>query len=422
MSVPASPAPDAIRDAAPGFVSRWCFVAVLILFSALPLYVSIFVAPGLQPLHWTLVLALSLLPAVLYHRLFRIAPLSAGAVWALVYMMICLVWFGASGAVAEKIMAERLLALGVFLIMFLVASQGEATIRAARHALLVGVLLAVACNVYETMNPFSFVPLSSEFANPGRAAGLYINANASATAILFGMVVALSLVPPRWRWLFVSVAGAGIALTLSRAGIIGFVLATMLLRVGGMLRTGDLVRVLLLVLAAAAVAWFVLLPMLAARFDVNMDLLQDRVMWFLSPQARADFSQQERLELAELAWEQFAQHPLLGNGVGSTEAWLARSSTHNMYLQLASDFGFIGLMVLPALALTFLARPASDAARSLRVLAALLLLFGLVSHNLLTDVAFIVIMAVAAAHAYLDRQKALVEPRGQDPRSPVHRS
>ena len=389
-----------------GYLDVVAFVAVCVLFSALPLYVSLFVAPALQPIHWLAVLLLALLPAVVNFRVFRIRWRSPALAWALAYAVLCLVWFGGFGGGADSVLRERLLALGVFVAIHAVACSGLNALTAARLGVLAAVLLGVACNVYEALNPFSFVPLSSPYSIPGRAAGLHVNANAAAAALLFGLVVSISLVPVRWRWAYAGVVGVGIALTLSRAGILAFALALPLLRAAGLLRTTDLVRVLLLSVIAAAVGWFVVLPALAERFDVNTDLLVERILWFADPRARADFSQAERLQIAELGWRLVAERPLLGHGIGSTELWVVGTSTHNIYLQLAGDFGLPGLLVMPALFLVLYAPRGTDGRRMASVLVPLLIVWGFFSHNVLTDLSFVSMLAVAAAVAARDRDSA----------------
>lgn len=387
------------RPEAAGYLNSVGFVAVFVLVSALPLYVSLFVYPAVQPIHWLAALLLALFPAMLHFRLFRLPWRSPGLVWAGAYTVLCLVWFGIFGGHPESVMRERLVALAVFVAVHAVACSGETALAAARKGILAAVLLGVACNVYEALNPFSFVPLSSPYSIPGRAAGLHVNANASAAALLFGMIVSVTLIPARWRWVYVGVAGVGIALTLSRAGILAFGLAIPLLRATRLLRTADVARILLLAAIAAVVGWFYVLPALAERFDVNIDLLVERILWFADPAARADFSQTERLQIAELGWQQIAERPIFGHGVGSTELWVVGTSTHNIYLQLASDFGLLGLLVMPALFAVLLAPRRSDARRAANVLVPILFVWGFFSHNVLTDLSLVSILAVAAAAA-----------------------
>jgi O-antigen ligase len=131
----------------------------------------------------------------------------------------------------------------------------------------------------------------------------------------------------------------------------------------------------------------------------------DRLEWILDPTGRSDFSQEERVELLERGWAQFLTSPLVGNGVGSTELWEERYSTHNMYVLLASDFGFIGLLILPCIVLAAVGSRAagfSDAA----VAGQFLLFWGLFSHNVLSEYYLLVVIGLIAALSRGDSKTA----------------
>ncbi len=173
--------------------------------------------------------------------------------------------------------------------------------------------------------------------------------------------------------------------------MIGFAIA-----VAGMLWTRELSW------QAARSALFVLGLLFAALgaflWPVISELLSSdavhRLFWFLDPTESVDFSQKERQYLAEQGWEQFIRSPLWGNGVGSTELWSLRASTHNQYIQFLSDFGVLGLAIMPALAL-IVWRPGKPVGAH-AVVALCILFFGLASHNMLTEYYWLVAFALAA--------------------------
>jgi O-antigen ligase len=379
------------------YLAPLSFAVVLVFFSALPMYVSLEVNSALQPLHW-LLLALGLLIPVGLN--FHIRWLHAGSpllVWVALYTVLCLLWFALFGADADLILRKRLVALVVLVTVFATVSSSPTALRAGLFALVCGVLLAICNNLYEMTHPFSFVPLSSPYANPGRAAGLYLNANASAGALLFGMVLTVTLVPSRWRWLYVAAVGLGVGLTFSRAGMLGMVLAVAGLWYLRVLRGTEVLGFVSLVVAAALIGWWYVLPQLAERFGINPEVLADRVTWILAPKGHADFSQQERLDVAALGWRQFLEHPWAGNGIGSTETWLADASPHNVYIMLASDFGVLGLLIVPALVLALWPGAQTRRVPGSLLLLPLLLFWGFFSHNLLDDFALMTVIAVAGA-------------------------
>jgi O-antigen ligase len=122
----------------------------------------------------------------------------------------------------------------------------------------------------------------------------------------------------------------------------------------------------------------------------------ERLLWFLDPEGRADFSADERTYLAEMGWQQFLDHPLLGNGIGSTELWMHRSSTHNQYLQLLSDFGIAGAIIVPGLIGTIAFRRDGIQKATLIVIVCVAL-WGLVTHNMFTEYYWLVAIALVAA-------------------------
>jgi O-Antigen ligase len=144
------------------------------------------------------------------------------------------------------------------------------------------------------------------------------------------------------------------------------------------------------------IAWLVVSAELQDRFNIDPEVALDRVLWILDPSGRSDFSQEERFELFERGWEQFLASPLVGNGVGSTELWEARSSTHNMYVMLASDFGLLGLFAFPSIVLAAIGSRGRGFADA--TVAGLFLLFwGLFSHNVLSEYYLLITISMVAA-------------------------
>src|SRR5690606_7181239 len=74
-------------------------------------------------------------------------------------------------------------------------------------------LLAVALDIYEFFVPGAFS------ITPGRSAGLYLNSNTSAFALVFGMAITSPYLPGRLRILFHLTIGVGVFFTFSRGGL-----------------------------------------------------------------------------------------------------------------------------------------------------------------------------------------------------------
>jgi O-antigen ligase len=141
---------------------------------------------------------------------------------------------------------------------------------------------------------------------------------------------------------------------------------------------------------------------LASMVDsLNLDLtsLYDRIAWFSNFGSTADFSQKERILLAEKAWALFAEHPFLGAGLGATELWNERTSTHNMYLMLMTDFGVLGALIFPALVCASTGGLAHVFRKDRAAFSALALWGGMISHNLIGEHYFMIGLCVMAAIA-----------------------
>jgi drug/metabolite transporter superfamily protein YnfA len=81
--------------------------------------------------------------------------------------------------------------------------------------------------------------------------------------------------------------------------------------------------------------------------------------------------------------------------LGSTELWEVSQSTHNLYLMLASDFGLAGFLVFPFIVAIAVGRRVFSLTGG--IAAAFLLMWGLLSHNPLTEFYMMLGIALMAA-------------------------
>jgi O-antigen ligase len=101
--------------------------------------------------------------------------------------------------------------------------------------------------------------------------------------------------------------------------------------------------------------------------------------------------------------------PLLGNGLGSTEFWVERSSTHNSYVMLLSDFGLVGLLPIPALLLATVSGTRARLIPERWAFVVAILFACSFSHGVLYDYYFLIGFAVMAA---MCRPSAVKSPAG----------
>jgi O-antigen ligase len=251
----------------------------------------------------------------------------------------------------------------------------------ARRATLGAVLMAVAFNIYELFNPLTFSTVM------GRSAGLYMNPNQCAVALILGLIIGLGLLPHRYRALFAVLVGFGVLLTLSRSAIIGWLITFLAL-----IKTKQisLRRSILLgctfisiALAATACQWEKIEYRLEDLGVLNANTAM-RLDWFNGMDA-SDFSATERKEVAEFGWEMFSNSPIVGHGVGASMDWSYERSSHNEYLNMMVDHGIVGAFILPLLVLATTWRARGEARQIGFVFSTFILYFGFFSHNILNE-------------------------------------
>jgi O-antigen ligase len=124
-----------------------------------------------------------------------------------------------------------------------------------------------------------------------------------------------------------------------------------------------------------------------------------------------DDSIQDRIYPAIRAWEMFLDAPVAGKGVGVTSRRSLGDGTHNMYLLLMAEQGFVGLlMYLSLIGLLAnrgwrLAREApsaggKDLGKAIVLYAAFIASYGFFSHNVLEEPHGIFLMAFLAAAGF----------------------
>lgn len=383
---------------------------VIVVFSNLPVYIFTFVLPALLPLYWLGALfvltfvALSFAPASErdYSPVF-LAVLVA-------YACMCLAWYVGQGGGDLLVLRQRLLYVAMCGVSYLAFTASPAALRAARRTLVVMVIMGVAVNAWDITHPFLLIPPDSEFSTVGRAAGFFINPNQAGAALVAGFALSVSVLPRRWRTAYLALVALGVGLTFSRAAILGLVLVSGLMAFRG--RTLSLRQVAAAIVVIGGLTWITWLLVSAElqdRFHIDPEVALDRVFWILDPTGEHDFSEWERLALLERGLAQFLASPFVGNGVGSTELWEARSSTHNMYILLASDFGVIGLFVLPAIVLA--AMGARLRLTDAVVTGLFLLFWGFFSHNVLSEYYLLLTISLVAA---LSRRETAAAQAGEE--------
>jgi O-antigen ligase len=292
----------------------------------------------------------------------------------------------------QRIGAVIFLTLSLFII-----SNVQHGVNTVRWVILICVLLAVINNLYEIFHPFSFVPPGYEFSRMERAAGFYINPNQSGAALVLGLIFSVGLVPKIYRVPYTILTLLGVLLTFSRAAILGWFVVVAFMVKQKTLRGKDCLIGLVFITATGLMLTPLLIDYIEVERGLSLVDVHERIGWFGSlGEISVDASQEERLVLARRSWDLFVNHPFIGSGMGSTERWSERTSTHNMYLYFMADYGIIGAFFLPLLVLSATCLARGRARRIAIPFSIFVLFWGFFSHNIVGEYYFLLSFALMA--------------------------
>jgi O-antigen ligase len=357
--------------------------AVILFFANLSLYLFTKEVIPFPPLFWIIGFAVAAAPMCFSRGSLGLLWQAPMTYWCYGFLLISGAWLLCQPSQSEGVWQEfrtRILSALFLLMLLCVFSRADAQ-ALARRAILVAVMGAVAVNVYEIFNPSTFSSVV------GRSAGLYVNPTQAGAALVLGMILSVGLLPQRLRLLFALAVGLGIFLTFSRAAMIGwFVTMLVIIWTGQInLRRSIIIGCTVLSVAGAALfwQWDKLQYKLEDSGALNSNVLT-RVRWFNDFESR-DFSVTEREEVAHLAWQMFADNPILGHGVGTSTNWDFEISSHNQYLNLMVDHGILGLFIFPCLVLATVWRAEGEARKIACAFSAFIFQWGFFSHNILEE-------------------------------------
>jgi hypothetical protein len=293
----------------------------------------------------------------------------------------------------------------LLLLCYLVIQDGYVLL-AARRTMLVCLILAILVSLFEVIYPGTFSNV------PGRSAGLYINPNINAFALITGAVLTIGLLPSRVRIIFLIVVSAAILSSLSKSGVIIWVVVAAVLWLQGVVRVlrgkfdifASILTVLVFVLffgyAYTNVPYFHFMANAQAGFGIKFSEIlalqiaggdqSEAEVEELHGDLEAQGADASRISLVYNALSLYKQSPILG--IGMAEAWA--SQPHNGYLLYGVAYGLLGWVIVPALALVV---AMSGDRRVALPIALALLLMSVFSHNLLVDRTVLVPLALAVA-------------------------
>lgn len=301
-----------------------------------------------------------------------------------------------SGAGADTMQALIYVVEGVsILVVFALLLTDPRLAKHAAYAVFLVTTLAVCVNYIEFfhLSPWEFSIVG------GRAAGLYMNPNITGHILVFGMIISATVLPKQLRFLFCVFVLSGTVLTFSRAAMMLWCLAVVLLtwfkafmlpRALSFSVAGGVIVVAGVLLVSGRMLGLLDAVGLGGYLDENTTARMSG-----SFIGQGDFSTKGRMMVAEKGLQMFFESPLIGKGIGAGLSKTDGLEAHNMYIQIAAEQGLIGLLILLSL-IWVIWRGRSDACK---IFALVFAGFCVFSHKMLDQPENYVLIATVVAGA-----------------------
>lgn len=370
-----------------GFLS---VAAIFVFYTKLDIYLE---RQGIGiPLYWVLGFIVASVPlfSTIFTRL-QYIPHSV-LIWGGVYLALPLTSILIFSHIPDQQFLEDHCRSMIFLLLMLVIfSQYSCILRWSKRAILLVTITNVFMYIYEFFNPIAFY---LEQHGPGRASGFYHDSNEAAWALITGMIFTIDLVKPKYRIFYALFIFLGIAPTFSRGGFICFGLVILLFILTKIIPQ---YQALLLFFSG-----FMIIYILVNQFH-NLSYLKtsdgtdlftedtiSRVEFLLDPMGHNRSLNDSRLSHVDQAWKKFVSSPFIGNGLGSgqndryTSALGTAQRSHNIYIDLMVEYGFLGALIYPCLLFTFVWNVQAKYKKQLVIFVCFLLAWGFFSHSIIS--------------------------------------
>ena len=345
------------------------------------------------PLYWMIAFILAAIPlfVTIFKRLEYI-PHSV-LVWCGVYLALPLISILISSQVPnQQFLENHFRDMIFFLLMLVIFSQYTCILKWTKLVILLVTSANVLMYVYEFFNPTAFY---LEQHAPGRSSGFYHDANEASWALIAGMIFTIDLIKPKYRIFYALFICVGVTTTFSRGGFLGLGVVILLFILTKVIPRYQIPLLFL--------SGFMITSILSTQLN-NLSHLKtadgtnlftedsiSRVEFLLNPLSQEDNSKDGRLSHVNEAWEKFVRHPFLGNGLGSGEnsshisaAGTAQRS-HNIYLDLMVEYGFLGALIYPWLLLAIVWKVQGELKKQAIAFVCFLLIWGFFSHTIISS-------------------------------------
>ena len=376
--------------------------AILVFFTRFDVYFQDH-AP-IIPLYWMLGFLLASLP--LFLSLFkRIESISKSVlIWSGAYIAISLLSILIQPTFPEQQYLEDQYRTIIFLFLMLaIFAYHPLVFKWTRLAIISITCINVCMFVYEFFNSSAFHEIQRA---AGRSSGFYDDSNTAGIAIILGMIFTIDMLKPKYRLFYALFIFVGISSTFSRGSIAGWVLVVGILMVTKIIPRYQMTFLLVFMLIIISVLSTQLNNLAHLETADGTKLFKKdtlaRVEFLINPFAQKDSSQAARLDHIEDAWNKFERSPFIGNGLGSGKnvATLSRAGkaqrSHNTYLDLMIEYGFLGALIFPSLLLACVWKAQGEFKKQAVVFVVFLLSQGFFSHTLVSEFCSLIVYAIMA--------------------------
>lgn len=389
-------------------INYQCFLAVatiLVFFSKLD---GVMTAYGKGvPLLWMLgfmFLALPLYPLIF--KKLQYLPKSI-FIWFGVYLAmtsVVILAMPSSSAPLQQIMEDQIRSIIFVSLIMLIFSEYLIVHQYAKVAVFAVTIFNVLLFIAQFLKPTILQEVQDA---PGRSGGFYIDPNMASCGLNLGLIFSISLIKPKYRLFYALFILMGNAVTFSRGGMACWLLIVLIFMALQIIPVNQL-PMLIGSIVVSAVIVSSQIDNLAFLTTPDGDLLFkegtiERVRFLANPFAEGEGIEEEeedsRILLVELGWQKFSNNPWYGNGLGSGKHEGVKADldseprSHNIYLDRMIEYGFLGALIYPLLILASVWKAQGEHRKYATVFAAFTLIWGLMSHTVLTN--FFILTSIA---------------------------
>ena len=388
--------------------------AIIIFFTRLDVYLQNHTP--MIPLYWMIFFLVASLPIFVSLR-GRLNCISTSTViWCGAYIAISCMSILIHPKAPELQYLENQYRTIIFLLMMLgILAYHPLVTKWVKLTLLSLTFVNVSMYVYEFFNPAAFY---LEQRSPGRSSGFYDDSNTASIALILGMIFTIDMVKPKYRLFYALFIFLGIAFTFSRGSTVGWFVVVVLFIVKKVIPRYQLPLLSLFFMIIISILSTQLGNLQYLKTADGTALFQKdtlaRVEFLINPFGQKDDSQASRLSFVNDSWKKFEQSPFTGNGLASGQNSSTVSQTgkaersHNIYLDLMVEYGFLGAIIFPSLILACVWKVKGKFTKQSAAFALFLLSQGLFSHTLMSEFCSLIaypIMANLTQHSILESQK-----------------